>query len=100
MMIAFALWTVIDCTANALAMFLNGAHIIRPQLLTVGVFVVLAIPIKIAVIGRYGIAAIPLVTVAIYLLTLAVVYTVSLRAAILNILSGKVSAQNVVDPAV
>lgn len=100
LMIAFALWTVIDCTANALAMFLNGAHIIRPQLLTVGVFVVLAIPIKIAVIGRYGIAAIPLVTVAIYLLTLAVVYTVSLRAAILKVLSGKASAQNVVDPAV
>lgn len=87
LVIAFAIWTVIDCTANALAMFLNGAHIIRPQLLTVGVFALLAIPTKIWVIRHYGIEVVPFVTAALYLATFAVVYTVLLRAAIGRVLT-------------
>ena len=49
-----------------------------------------------------GLAFVPLVNAPTYSAIKAAIhsYTVSLRAAILNILSGKVSAQNVVDPAV
>lgn len=83
----FALWTIIDCTANALAMFLNGAHIIRPQLVSVAVFVGLAIPVKVMILTRYGIAAIPLVTSAIYLASLTVVYVIWMRPAIARTLS-------------
>lgn len=85
---AFALWTIIDCTANALAMFLNGAHIIRPQLVSVAVFIGLAIPIKVMILTWYGIAAIPLVTSAIYLVSLAIVYIVWMRSAIARTLAG------------
>lgn len=80
--IAFALWTVIDCTANSLAMFLNGAHIIRPQLITVIVFSTLAVPTKIWAAQHYGIVAIPIITIALYLATLAVVYSLFLKTAI------------------
>ena len=82
LMFAFAIWTTMDCTANALAMFLNGANILKPQLAIVIVFTTISVPGKIIVMNRYGISVIPLVTAGIYLATLAVVYVTALRPAI------------------
>ncbi|MCW4461894.1 MATE family efflux transporter [Sphingomonas sp. BT-65] len=82
-----AIWTAIDCAANALAMFLNGAHLLKEQLWTVVVFVLLSIPLKAWVIVNISFSMIPFVTAVIYLGTLAIVYAFTLRRSIARVLS-------------
>lgn len=74
-----AMWTTIDCTANALAMFLNGARVLREQLWTVSVFVLISIPMKAWIIASGNFSTMPFYTSLIYLVTLGVVYGFALR---------------------
>ncbi|MHB8773181.1 MAG: lipopolysaccharide biosynthesis protein [Syntrophales bacterium] len=62
----FAVLVVFECCGNAFAMFLNGMHIVRPQVVVVVLFCALTLPLKIIGVHQWGIALIPLTTVVVY----------------------------------
>jgi O-antigen/teichoic acid export membrane protein len=83
LMVSFAIWAFCDAIGGALAMYLNGAHIVRQQLIAMVVFVALVLPTKLMVIDTYGLALVPLVTSACYVFTLALMYGVVFRRSLL-----------------
>ena len=66
---AMALWAVLESCGAAFAMFLNGVHVIRQQVVVVALFCVLVLPLKIVGIQQVGLIAIPLAAVLIYAAT-------------------------------
>lgn len=79
--VGFAAWSVVDATGNAFAMFLNGLGILRPQLIVVSLFCVLAIPLKIYLVSQVGVVGIILATLISYFLAVAIPYLTFLRPA-------------------
>jgi len=71
---AYGSWAILDATGNALAMFLNGCGVVKPQVFTVIVFVMLSIPAKLVSINYYGLEAMIVVQALIYLLITSVAY--------------------------
>ena len=63
LMLGFAVWTVISCCSSTLGVFLNGASIVRFQVLTTGAFGIGCLAIKILFARRYGVIGIPWATV-------------------------------------
>jgi O-antigen/teichoic acid export membrane protein len=51
-----AVWCVIQCTANALSMLLNGLHVVKVQVIAAVVSACLAIPLKIVLVRTVGAA--------------------------------------------
>ena len=81
---AYGSWAILDATGNALAMFLNGCGIVKPQVFTVIVFVMLSIPAKIFVISNYGLEAMIVGQALIYLLITSVFYGAIFRKPLLE----------------
>lgn len=75
----FALLTVIDTTGNALAMFLNGSGIMKPQLGSVLILCAIALPAKFALVDNFGVAGIVFASVVSYVLSVHVYYGIFLR---------------------
>ena len=65
----FAVWVIFDALGNAFAMFLNGTGIVRQQVLVTMLFVVLVLPLKLVLVDSMGLVAIPVATIAAYLIT-------------------------------
>ena len=63
------MWVIFDALGNAFAMFLNGTGIVRQQVLVTMLFVVLVLPLKLVLIDSMGLVAIPVATIAAYLIT-------------------------------
>lgn len=91
LMTSFAIWAFCDAIGGALAMYLNGAHIVRQQLTAMAVFVALVLPAKLFVIDAYGVALVPLVTSTCYVFTLALMYGVVFRRSLLAPMRGQVA---------
>ena len=64
-----AVWTVLECCGVAFAMFLNGVHVVKQQVIVVSVFCIFVLPLKIWGIGWLGLVAVPLAAIAVYALT-------------------------------
>lgn len=79
--VGFAAWSVLDATGNAFAMFLNGLGILRPQLIVVSLFCMVAIPLKIYLVGHIGLVGIIFASLISYLLAVALPYLTFLRPA-------------------
>ncbi|MEL0028439.1 MAG: MATE family efflux transporter, partial [Perlucidibaca sp.] len=75
----FALLTVADSTGNALAMYLNGAGIMRPQLGSVLILCAIALPAKFLLVDKFGVAGIVGSSVVSYVLSVHVYYGVLWR---------------------
>lgn len=58
----------------AFSMFLNGMHIVKPQLVSVALFVSISLLLKLLLIDMYGIIVVPLATAFAYLMSTAVLY--------------------------
>ena len=71
---AYGGWAILDATGNALAMFLNGCGIVKPQVFTVIVFVIFSIPAKLFSISNFGLEAMIIGQALIYLLITSVSY--------------------------
>jgi hypothetical protein len=56
-------------------MFLNGAAVMKPQVLIAGVFAVCALAAKVVFVRHWGIAAMPWATLTCYLVLTALPYT-------------------------
>lgn len=67
LLVSYGCWATLDAIGNALAMFLNGCGIVRPQVYTVLVLLLLSIPAKLFVINSFGLAAMIIGQALIYL---------------------------------
>jgi O-antigen/teichoic acid export membrane protein len=66
LLLGLAVWTVLDCCGNTLAMFMNGASIMRFQIVVASLFGISCVTAKIILVRRYGIVAVPWSTVGTY----------------------------------
>ncbi len=66
LLLGLALWTVADCCGNSIAMFLNGASIMRFQIVMASIFGVTCLGLKIYLTQRFGIVAVPWATLFSY----------------------------------
>jgi O-antigen/teichoic acid export membrane protein len=66
LLLGLALWTVVDCCGNTIAMFLNGASIMRFQIIVASIFGVSCLAVKVYLTRRYGIVAVPWSTLVTY----------------------------------
>jgi O-antigen/teichoic acid export membrane protein len=73
-LLAFACWTFMECMAGAFGIFLNGMHIVKPQIVSVLLFVVISLLLKLLLIEKYGIIVVPLATAFAYLISTVVLY--------------------------
>ena len=78
-LVLFGLLTIADTSGNALAMFLNGSGIMKPQLGSVIILCAIALPAKFALVERYGVAGIVGASFVSYVLSVHVYYGVFLR---------------------
>jgi O-antigen/teichoic acid export membrane protein len=71
-----AIWTLLECCGTTVAMFLNGASLMRFQIVVASLFGTACIATKVVLIRRYGIGAIPWSTSGTYVLFCAIPYVV------------------------
>jgi len=73
-----AAWAVLEAFGTAIAMYLNGLHIVRPQITLVILQIVVGLPIKLFMTATYGLGGLLGATVLLYvtlsLVPLATVY--------------------------
>jgi O-antigen/teichoic acid export membrane protein len=74
LIIACGVWTVIEATGNAFAMFLNGTGIVKKQMIVVCIFIILVLPLKIILAFYMGLPGIPVATIIIYIIVNAYFY--------------------------
>ena len=78
LMVAFGVWKVIEAGGVAVAMFLNGAHVVKLQLCCAVPTALLAIALKLVLVPQLGAAGAVWATVAAYLLLTVVPYLIFL----------------------
>jgi O-antigen/teichoic acid export membrane protein len=74
LLLGLAIWAVLNCCGDALASFLNGASIIRVQVVVASIFGAGCLALKIYFIRRFGIESIPWATILAYGLLAVVPY--------------------------
>lgn len=75
----FAAWIATETVGTAFAMYLNGVHLVRPQLITSLVFVLLSLPLKLFLVPGYGLEALAAITLGSYLLAVPALYATRFR---------------------
>ena len=73
-----AVWTLFDVAGNAVGMFLNGASVIRYQVIVSLIFSTLCLSAKIYAARHFGIASLPWATASTYCLAVAAPYAILL----------------------
>lgn len=74
LVVLYGIWAVFESTGSAFAMFLNGAGVIRIQVLIVTLFCILTLPAKLYFVPKYGLNSIIIIAVLSYLLTVILPY--------------------------
>ena len=74
LMLGLAVWAVVSNCGNTLAMFLNGAGIVKFQVIAATVFGIGCLLVKVILTHRYGIAGVPWATVITYIVLAAIPY--------------------------
>ena len=75
LLLGLAIWTVIGCCGDALSAFLNGASVIRIQLVVASIFGVACLTAKLFFIHHYGVAGVPWATIASYAVAVVLPYS-------------------------
>lgn len=68
LILACGIWAVLEATGNAFAMFLNGTGVVKKQMIVVCIFIILVLPLKIALTAYMGLAGVPIATIIIYII--------------------------------
>jgi O-antigen/teichoic acid export membrane protein len=84
---ALGFWTVIESVGMAVAMFLNGASILRPQLVIAPVLLVTSLVLRIVLLKNIGVLGLPLATIAAYLVTTLIPYAILLPGLVRGVTS-------------
>ena len=71
LLLGLGLWKVIEGGGNALAMFLNGAHVVRPQIVVGIATAACAVVLKIVFVKKIGVSGVVWATIISYLLLTA-----------------------------
>jgi O-antigen/teichoic acid export membrane protein len=66
LLLGLAAWTVTECCGSTLAMFLNGASIMKFQIVMASIFGLTCLGVKVYFTRRYGIIAVPWATLITY----------------------------------
>jgi O-antigen/teichoic acid export membrane protein len=66
LLVGLAIWTVLSCCGDALAAFMNGAGVIRFQMITASFFGIGCLTTKMFLVQRFGIIGVPWATIAAY----------------------------------
>lgn len=74
-----AVMATLEATGNSFAMYLNGLHVLKPQLIVAGCFVLLSIPVKYSLIQFYGIEGLVASTILCYTLCVVIPYATFFR---------------------
>jgi O-antigen/teichoic acid export membrane protein len=78
-LIGFALWKVVEASGNAIAMLLNGANIIKAQVIISIVFMTTTLTVKLTIGYKFGINGIIWSTLIIYSTVVIIPYIATLR---------------------
>ena len=90
MMVAFAIFTIVDTLGTALAMYLNGTDNVKVQLQAAMLAATIAVPTKVYLIGAVGPAVAPMVTAACFgLANLLFFGLIARRRVFANLSSGR-----------
>lgn len=73
-LLVFSIWTLFECISQTIAVFLNGMHIVKPQIVKVITVILLSMPLKILLIQYYGIIVIPSINAFTYFVAIVFVY--------------------------
>jgi len=76
LLVGLGVWKVLETTGNAVAAYLNGAHVVRAQVFIAITTAVAALSFKLWLLPRWGVQAVPWSTAAAYFLFAAVPYAV------------------------
>jgi O-antigen/teichoic acid export membrane protein len=68
LLLGLAIWTVVACSGDALAMFMNGVELMKFQVIVAAIFGAGCLAVKILLVRRFGIIGVPWATLAAYLL--------------------------------
>ena len=79
LLVAFAVWTVMDATGNCFSMYLNGCNIVKAQLVVVILFCAVAIPLKFIFPLKFGIAGMIIATITAYIFCVVLPYATFLN---------------------
>ena len=79
LMLLAASMAVLEATGTSLAMYLNGLHILRPQLFIVGGFILVALPTKYFLLDRFGLQGLYCATIFCYVLCAVIPYATIFR---------------------
>ena len=76
LLLGLATWSIIDCCGGALASFLNGASVVKFQVVVAAIFGAGCLALKIFLIRRFGIVGVPWATILAYSLLCIVPFAV------------------------
>ena len=79
----FGVWTVVAAVGDALAMYLNGLHVLKPQVVTAVSFLTVALILKLNFVAQYGLNGIVTATLLGYLSTVGMLFMTVFRKQIL-----------------
>jgi len=79
LLLAMAVWGVFDSLGNAYSMFLNGANVIRMQVIFAGIFAVTCLISRIFLTTHLGPIGIPLATTICYIVFVVIPYSIMFR---------------------
>lgn len=74
-----AAMATLEATGNSFAMYLNGLHVLKPQLIVAGSFVLISIPVKYNLIQLYGVEGLVASTLLCYTLCVVIPYATFFR---------------------
>jgi len=94
LVLAFAVWKVLQSVGHAFSMALNGMHIVEIQVYSVVLLCVLAIPLKLYLIPRFGATGAMWSTVLAYSLSTVLFYIIIFRKCIVAEFSQHNQADN------
>ncbi len=72
LLVGLALWKTIEAGGTAVAVFLNGAHVVRSQVILASLTAVSALALKVMLVGHMGVAGTVWATICAYLVCTAV----------------------------
>lgn len=82
LLVALAIWMILECTGNSLGVLLNGLGVVKQQVWIVSSFVLVAIPLKLWLSSLYGALGVVIAGIVAYLLTTVLGYGLIFRKAI------------------
>jgi Na+-driven multidrug efflux pump len=88
LMLALAVWTLIECWSGSVAMYLNGTGVVRLQVYAYSAFAIVCLGARVVFVAKLGLPGIAWGAAAAYVIAVLVPYVVFLRSRL------KFSAEN------